>query len=567
MAITIDLSQFATNADGSKNSNYPNGDKPGGEPNAPSGFSVSYLSNTSLSLSWTDNADNELNFELDRSPNGVDTWTSLSDPAANATSATDTGLTVDTTYYYRLRAVNASGNSEYVTANGTTTAPTADYALEIIQPRASLSTTNRFYKQYTGIEYNVRLGVIGGVYPFTYSLTTKPTGMTIDANTGEITWTNPVEAGSPHSITAQVTDDAGSTQSVSWTLTVTTTGFKFVDSASGNDANAGTLAAPWQTLSKISDANVDDFIYFRAGSYTAPVISEVWDGATESAVWMAYPGETVNFDFSNNGYSFYNVSNKLYIDGFTINLNSNTGQRGFSYVGSQSNITFRRNTFSGLLNGGSNTNPSYIFSMASSSPGDYTVLQDNAATNGSNAYFFLGYSNNDVLVEDNDITGFTGTGAGAISPKDGNGYWVMRGNTLDVAGTGINIQGYDSRGVGRGPQVIEFNNIEAGTVFAVNSDVQDEPVIVDRNTFRGRFYVRPKTVNNGPYTFSKNVIVNDNDAGYTDRILIGPEGDLGVVNYGDNLVGVTSDGIVDANGDLQGAYRTIYLGTHGHEVS
>lgn len=67
-------------------------------------------------------ADNELNFELDRSPNGTDTWTALTSPAANAVTAVSSGLTVDTTYYYRLRAVNASGNSAYVTANGLTTA-------------------------------------------------------------------------------------------------------------------------------------------------------------------------------------------------------------------------------------------------------------------------------------------------------------------------------------------------------------------------------------------------------------------------------------------------------------
>ena len=94
----------------------------GGAPLAPSGFTATYLSDTSLTLAWTDNSSNELNFEIDRSPNGTDTWTALSDPAANATSATNTGLTVDTTYYYRLRAVNASGNSAYVTTSGLTAA-------------------------------------------------------------------------------------------------------------------------------------------------------------------------------------------------------------------------------------------------------------------------------------------------------------------------------------------------------------------------------------------------------------------------------------------------------------
>ena len=71
----------------------------------------------------------------------------------------------------------------------------ANYLLEIIQPQEGLSTNgcvggtlpcNRFYRAYPGLEYNVRMGVIGGDYPYVYSLITAPSGMTIDAGTGEI---------------------------------------------------------------------------------------------------------------------------------------------------------------------------------------------------------------------------------------------------------------------------------------------------------------------------------------------------------------------------------------------
>ena len=48
--------------------------------------------------------------------------------------------------------------------------------LEIIQPRAGLDTTNRFYKAYPGLEYNVRLAVAGGAYPFQFSLSQAPAG-------------------------------------------------------------------------------------------------------------------------------------------------------------------------------------------------------------------------------------------------------------------------------------------------------------------------------------------------------------------------------------------------------
>ena len=441
----------------------------------------------------------------------------------------------------------------------------ADYALEIIQPRTGLDTTNRFYKAYPAIEYNVRLGVIGGVYPFTYSLTASPAGMSINSGTGEITWATPPEAGSPHSVTAQVTDSEGTIQNVSWTVTVTTAGFKFVDSVSGNDANAGTLAAPWQTFNKIRDAANTDFVYFRAGTYATAAHYD-WDGLSDPAILLAYPAEAVNLDLALGGLFAFNVSNKLYIDGFSVDVNSNSAERAFAYPGSESNITIRRNSFQGLLNGSGGNNPSYLFSTNAGTRGQYTVVQDNIVTNGSLPYFYLGYANSHVLIEDNDITGIT-NGYG-ISPKDGNSMWFVRGNKTDIDGLSFNLQGYDSQGHGRGPMVVEFNDFKStGNTIDIAGWIQSEQVIISRNTLRGRQYVRPTDPANGPFHFNKNVIINDDDLGYTDRIRIGPEGDQGTLFYDDNLVGGTADGIVDANGLLQGAYRTSNLGTHGHEVN
>ena len=130
---------IVANGSNDLNSSDPTG--AGGAPLAPSGFTATYLSDTSLSLAWTDNSSTELNFEIDRRPNGTDPWTPLADPAANATSATNTGLTVDTTYYYRLRAVNAAGNSAYVTASGTTTAGVTSTANLLIEDFESENLT------------------------------------------------------------------------------------------------------------------------------------------------------------------------------------------------------------------------------------------------------------------------------------------------------------------------------------------------------------------------------------------------------------------------------------------
>jgi hypothetical protein len=82
---------------------------------------------TTIPLTWTDgnSSPNEISFELQTSPNGSTGWTALNNPAANATSFTDTGIANSTTKYYRIRAVG--DNSTCLTSpwsnvvSGTTT--------------------------------------------------------------------------------------------------------------------------------------------------------------------------------------------------------------------------------------------------------------------------------------------------------------------------------------------------------------------------------------------------------------------------------------------------------------
>ena len=58
-----------------------------------------------------------------------------------------------------------------------------------------------------------------GDLPVTYSLSVNPTGMTIDSGTGVVSWPNATYSGSPHTITIQATNNAGSDEE-SWLLTV-----------------------------------------------------------------------------------------------------------------------------------------------------------------------------------------------------------------------------------------------------------------------------------------------------------------------------------------------------------
>jgi hypothetical protein len=84
-----------------------------GLPLAPTGLSSAGISGSKIRLSWTDNADNEVFFRIERSPNGTDNWTQVTAAGKNATGCTDAGLNSSTTYYYRICASNAAGNSDF----------------------------------------------------------------------------------------------------------------------------------------------------------------------------------------------------------------------------------------------------------------------------------------------------------------------------------------------------------------------------------------------------------------------------------------------------------------------
>ena len=83
-------------------------------PAAPSNLAVTATTANSISLSWTDNADTETGFKLERCQNANCTnFQQLPAFGANITSFTDSGLKANATYRYRLRAFNAAGNSAY----------------------------------------------------------------------------------------------------------------------------------------------------------------------------------------------------------------------------------------------------------------------------------------------------------------------------------------------------------------------------------------------------------------------------------------------------------------------
>jgi len=74
-----------------------------------------------LQLSWIDNSSDETGFKIERKTGTGGTYAEITSVGANVTSYTDSSLTNSTTYCYRVRAFNASGNSAYSNTAGART--------------------------------------------------------------------------------------------------------------------------------------------------------------------------------------------------------------------------------------------------------------------------------------------------------------------------------------------------------------------------------------------------------------------------------------------------------------
>lgn len=95
---------------------------PTSPPSTPTGFHSSAQSSSSITLLW-DDVTTETGYRLERSTSPSSGYTVIANSlAANTIMYTDTGRASSTTYYYRLVAFNAVGNSGVATTSATTTA-------------------------------------------------------------------------------------------------------------------------------------------------------------------------------------------------------------------------------------------------------------------------------------------------------------------------------------------------------------------------------------------------------------------------------------------------------------
>lgn len=488
------------------------------------------------------------------------------------------------------------------------------YTLEMANPLPSgtagtgRNSSNRIYRAYQGIEYKIVSKAIGGSPPYTYSLSNAPSGMTVVAGpctgaltclAGVITWTNP--QATANNITVRATDRDGDWVEATWSITVSTTigadGFCFIDSVSGNDSTGnGSLATPWQTLAKALNTSTGcgarSILYLRAGTYNKTGITRasidcrspseaVSIRVTESSqpvTWLAYPGESVTVDLTDDTCIDITGSN-VYIQGLTINnCYSNCFHVGrTSRYGAQ----FVFNTMPRTGPGGAEQNAGHIMYKQNYGAINYHDLVSHntfsgAYTTNQNSCLKF-YSILKAVISNNSFYGNNTSECVALKAAVQQ-FSVIDNKFEDTTANQRAIGGNWSDGTAteRGYGEIMFNNILSATdyVLDLNNDGELDAVYVYRNTFAGV----PVGVQNlhasiGPFTFTNNVIINAQAAsGSCPAKFHCFDLSLTPVDYTrlvltDNLTGVAADSITDANGALQGSYRTSWLGTRGWELA
>lgn len=230
-------------------------------PNAPSNLGATALSDSQISLTWTDNSSNETGFRLERSVDGVN-WTEFAVTNSNTVSFTDTGLAASTTYQYRARAYNSAGNSNYSNVGSATTTSAVCTANS---PALSMQAGSLYSKPSAAIGFNI-------------SLTNQDTAA-CGASTFALTGSDGTALGS------YTLSPAGSA-ATTWTATAPATDGNYTASVTASEAGHANAAASATVL-------VDGTAPTAPGNLSASIVKRTqvalsWSASTDAGSGVSY---------------------------------------------------------------------------------------------------------------------------------------------------------------------------------------------------------------------------------------------------------------------------------------
>ena len=480
--------------------------------------------------------------------------------------------------------------------------------LEIVSPKTAgtgtpvIPSDHPVFRAYTGIPYNIKPVILGGLYPFMFALSGEPSGMIIDSSTGEINWPTPT-VGTTSTITLTVTDDEATMLQSTWQIVVGTTGYLFIDGTYVG-VETGSITQPYSTienmLTNTTSANVTDIVYFRAGIYQLPIFNSVDSSAHDCnfssylgnggkpSRWIAYPEESVTVDCDANyfqgGVTPWYIDNINFID--IPDWLFHEVSSGMDYV------VIRRSDISGArcLYRTDNANQG-IYYTEDGADGYYYSLSDNNIHDLTSVHAAGSYYNQQKMVIENNtvydiyidpVVGARPIFAMKVRLHDIS---IRRNNivsTASVMGIGGSLNGMflTSSNID-----ISFNRVKVpSSALWFNERGDTEPILENaqlatnliRNTIEGYVvlsYIDGDVCSNaGPWTGGNNVVINDNNSAgrinvnnYTYRNSSNSPATCNLITA--DLIGAVADSIIDSSGLLLGSYRDAYLGVAGWELA
>lgn len=499
--------------------------------------------------------------------------------------------------------------------SGENTGVASQYALEIVYPRAAgsapdLDSTNRCFFAYPGLTYEIPLVAGWGTYPYTWEVSGGEAGKfsvveytMASGMTGHLLrYTNPQD-GDDTSITITCTDAASDTDSVSYSITVGTSGWYFLDGSTDGSGDTGTISAPFDTLSQaFSGMAANGRLYIRAGTYTLTGISTTnpsglpngaqgsemridWSQGTRGACFIAYPGDSspvIDFEYDHTppdpttGYASpvprIRVSGAaIFIDGLTL-LDPMVMGFQLGRSGNHGSVVWRNAGSGGGPSTGLGDNAAYFMYIATygggGTPGtqiygDVMVSNELHDTFGTaDPCGFKLYSMYKPVIQGNYLYGFNNHEALAIK-SDISQFMTLANRFGADAGISGNHDSHNTGEETYGDHAYNWFEADSTGLRIGNARVDDFIGRIDvyRNTLSD-IYVENLQTTDGPYVFEKNAVQNSQSSGspwpwITDSSIA----DSDRLTWGDNLA--NTSGVFDENGDLLDPEG---VGTYGHVI-
>src|SRR5438270_492620 len=293
---------------------------------------------------------------------------------------------------------------------------------------------------------------------------------TVLGTTNEAIFLAPSTVPSPASVSVTAVSQADPTKSATATVTIqlpSRSGVTYYVSTSGNDNNAGTLAAPWRTIQKAANTvQAGDTVQVRAGTYNEVVTMKTSGNSTQGYItFVNYPGEVPIVDGTGLAvgasgqtglFSLEGTFNYIVIKGFEIRNYSSSARGkvpvGIDFEGAGGNIEILDNHIHNIVQTLSSCNAANALAVAlygTQAPASInnitlwgneidhntTGCSENVSFDGNVQYFVQ--ANN--VVHDGDNIGLDNIGFEGVSPnsaydqaRDG---WVFQNTVYNISST------------------------------------------------------------------------------------------------------------------------------------